>query len=97
GQYLTQISADSRFTLTAMNAAGTLVSETILVEAGPPLITSFSADQVLTGPGATVQLSWKSVGGASAWVTGPGGTVAGCTLSDRTTVAEGGCSFVMPT
>lgn len=97
GQYLSQISADAQFTLKALNAAGSWVSETVLVEAGPPLITSFTADQVLTGPGATILLSWESVGGASAWVTGPGGPVAGCALNDRTTVADGGCSFVMPT
>jgi len=97
GQYLTQISGDSRFTLTAMNAAGSLVSETVLVEVGPPLISSFTADQVLTGPGATIQLSWRSAGGASAWVTGPAGTVAGCTRTERAAVADGGCTFVMPT
>ncbi|HEY0841044.1 MAG TPA: hypothetical protein VGD74_12725 [Vulgatibacter sp.] len=96
GSVEVDIGGTTNFELTATNSLGSATATTEVIAFGPESIVSFEANRDEVAPGETVGLSWRTTGGASLFVRGPGGPLPGCATEDPATILEGGCTFTAP-
>ncbi len=88
-----QISADASFELTAVNEAGSSVSQTVAVSVGAPLIVSFEMSGSHVWAGTTVTFAWENIGGSELRLL-VDGEVA-CQAVNEAEIAEGSCDLAM--
>jgi len=90
------VAAATVYELRAFNELGAFVARSAVVTVGAPTIVSFVAVPNRLAPGASLELSWQTMGGSSLRILGPGGEEAACATSDLERIAAGSCTITAP-
>lgn len=89
------LTSNGAYTLRVRNLAGDVVTKTLGVTVGPPLIHSIAVDAPRYAPGQAVHFEWDVEGATTLQLRDEGGAVV-CAKVGRGEIREGGCQAGAP-